>query len=292
MAERSPDLAPSLWDRAKNGLSYLSRLRRKPLGFAGLIIIVFWILISILAPYITPYGPTDFSTDKFVGPSLQHPFGTDRWGRDVFTRVVVGSRTAFTLALSATLLGLVGGTSLGLSAAYFGGWVEEVLGRIMDILMSFPALLIAMFVLGVLGPGTLNVILVIGLAHTPRIGRVARSATLQVKNQEFVEAARVRGESDLYIMGAEILPNILDTLGVEGAIRFAYSIFLSASLGFLGLGVQPPTADWGLMISEARSYLQVAPWLAIFPALAIASMVLGANFLAEGLEEVTGGDQR
>jgi len=292
MAERSPDLAPSFWDRAKNGLSYLSRLRRKPLGFAGLIIIVFWILISILAPYITPYGPTDFSTDKFVGPSLQHPFGTDRWGRDVFTRVVVGSRTAFTLALSATLLGLVGGTSLGLSAAYFGGWIEEVLGRIMDILMSFPALLIAMFVLGVLGPGTLNVILVIGLAHTPRIGRVARSATLQVKNQEFVEAARVRGESDLYIMGAEILPNILDTLGVEGAIRFAYSIFLSASLGFLGLGVQPPTADWGLMISEARSYLQVAPWLAIFPALAIASMVLGANFLAEGLEEVTAGDQR
>ncbi len=292
MAERSPDLAPSLWDRVKNGFSYLSRLRRKPLGFAGLIIIVIWILISILAPYITPYGPTDFSTDKFVGPSLQHPFGTDRWGRDVFTRVVVGSRTAFTLALSATLLGLVGGTSLGLSAAYFGGWVEEVLGRAMDILMSFPALLIAMFVLGVLGPGTLNVILVIGLAHTPRIGRVARSATLQVKNQEFVEAARVRGESDLYIMGAEILPNILDTLGVEAAIRFAYSIFLSASLGFLGLGVQPPTADWGLMISESRSYLQVAPWLAIFPALAIASMVLGANFLAEGLEEVTGGDQR
>ena len=161
----------------------------------------------------------------------------------------------------------------------------------MDILMSFPALLIAMFVLGVLGPGTINVIIVIGIAHIPRIGRVARSATLQVKNQEFVEAARVRGESDFYIMGAEILPNILDTLGVEGAIRFAYSIFLSASLGFLGLGVQPPTPDWGLMISESRSYLQIAPWLAIFPALAIASMVLGANFLAEGLEEVTGGER-
>ncbi len=292
MAKGSPDLAPSPLDRIKNGFSYLSRLRRKPLGFAGLIIILLWVLISIFAPFITPYGPTEFSTDKFAGPSLTHPFGTDRWGRDVFTRVVVGSRTAFTLALSATLLGLAGGTALGLSAAYFGGWIEEVLGRMMDILMSFPALLIAMFVLGVLGPGTLNVILVIGLAHTPRIGRVARSATLQVKNQEYVEAARVRGESDFYIMGAEILPNILDTLGVEAAIRFAYSIFLSASLGFLGLGVQPPTADWGLMISESRSYLQVAPWLAIFPALAIASMVLGANFLAEGLEEVSGGEQR
>ncbi|MBS3825550.1 ABC transporter permease [Candidatus Bipolaricaulota bacterium] len=291
MVDSSPNLAPSLWERVKSGFSYLIRLRDKPLGFAGLVIILFWIAISILAPYITPYGPTDFSTDKFVGPSLQHPFGTDRWGRDVFTRVVAGSRTAFSLALSATFLGLVGGTSLGLSAAYFGGWIEEVLGRLMDILMSFPALLIAMFVLGVLGPGTINVIIVIGIAHTPRIGRVARSATLQVKNQEFVEAARVRGESDLYIMGAEILPNILDTLGVEAAIRFAYSIFLSASLGFLGLGVQPPTPDWGLMISESRSYLQVAPWLAIFPALAIASMVLGANFLAEGLEEVTGGGQ-
>ncbi|MEF8850442.1 MAG: ABC transporter permease [Candidatus Bipolaricaulota bacterium] len=291
MVDSSPNLAPSLWERVKSGFSYLIRLRDKPLGFAGLVIILFWIAISILAPYITPYGPTDFSTDKFVGPSLQHPFGTDRWGRDVFTRVVAGSRTAFSLALSATFLGLVGGTTLGLSAAYFGGWIEEVLGRLMDILMSFPALLIAMFVLGVLGPGTINVIIVIGIAHTPRIGRVARSATLQVKNQEFVEAARVRGESDLYIMGAEILPNILDTLGVEAAIRFAYSIFLSASLGFLGLGVQPPTPDWGLMISESRSYLQVAPWLAIFPALAIASMVLGANFLAEGLEEVTGGER-
>jgi len=291
MAENGPDLAPNIWERIKNGFSYLVRLRQKPLGFAGLIIILFWIVISILAPYITPYGATDFSTDKFVGPSLQHPFGTDRWGRDVFTRIAVGSRTAFSLALSATLLGLVGGTALGLSAAYFGGWIEEVLGRMMDILMSFPALLIAMFVLGVLGPGTINVIIVIGIAHIPRIGRVARSATLQVKNQEFVEAARVRGESDLYIMGSEILPNILDTLGVEAAIRFAYSIFLSASLGFLGLGVQPPTPDWGLMISESRSYLQVAPWLAIFPALAIASMVLGANFLAEGLEEVTGGER-
>ncbi|MFB6290209.1 MAG: ABC transporter permease [Candidatus Bipolaricaulia bacterium] len=291
MADGSPNLAPNLWDRIKNGFSYLVKLKEEPLGFVGLIIIIFWILISVLAPYITPYGPTDFSTDKFAGPSLKHPFGTDRWGRDVFTRIAVGSRTAFSLAMSATLLGLVGGTALGLSAAYFGGWIEELLGRLMDILMSFPALLIAMFVLGVLGPGTINVIIVIGIAHIPRIGRVARSATLQVKNQEFVEAARVRGESDLYIMGAEILPNILDTLGVEAAIRFAYSIFLSASLGFLGLGVQPPTPDWGLMISNSRSYLQVAPWLAIFPALAIASLVLGANFLAEGLEEVTGGEQ-
>ena len=291
MAETGLDLAPSVWDRIKSGFSYVVKLRRKPLGFAGLIIIVFWILISIFAPYITPYSPTQFSGDKFASPSPAHPFGTDRWGRDVFTRITAGSRTAFTLALSATLLGLVGGTALGLSAAYFGGWIEEVLGRLMDILMSFPALLIAMFVLGVLGPGTINVIIVIGIAHIPRIGRVARSATLQVKNQEFVEAARVRGESDFYIMGAEILPNILDTLGVEGAIRFAYSIFLSASLGFLGLGVQPPTPDWGLMISESRSYLQIAPWLAIFPALAIASMVLGANFLAEGLEEVTGGER-
>ncbi len=291
MGEKSLNLAPSFLDRIKSGLSYFVKLRRKPLGFAGLIIILFWILVSIFAPYITPYGPTQFSGDKFASPSLDHPFGTDRWGRDVFTRITAGSRTAFTLALSATLLGLVGGTALGLSAAYFGGWIEEVLGRLMDILMSFPALLIAMFVLGVLGPGTINVIIVIGIAHIPRIGRVARSATLQVKNQEFVEAARVRGESDFYIMGAEILPNILDTLGVEGAIRFAYSIFLSASLGFLGLGVQPPTPDWGLMISESRSYLQIAPWLAIFPALAIASMVLGANFLAEGLEEVTGGER-
>lgn len=291
MDERELNLTPSLWDRFKNGLAYLIRLRRRPMSFAGLVIIVFWIFISISAPFITPYGPTKFSSDKFHGPSLSHPFGTDKWGRDVFTRVAAGSRTAFALALSATMLGLAGGTALGLSAAYFGGWVDEFLGRIMDILMAFPALLLAMFILGVLGPGLINVILVIGFTHIPRIGRVARSATLQVKNQEFIESARVRGESNIYIMGAEILPNILDTLGVEGAIRFAYSIFVSAALGFLGLGVQPPTPDWGLMISESRSYLQIAPWTAIFPALAIASMVLGANFLAEGLEEVTGGER-
>lgn len=194
------------------------------------------------------------------------------------------------LALTATMFGLVAGTALGVTAAYYQGLVGETLGRLMDILMSFPALLLAMFILGVLGPGMWNVILVIGIAHTPRIGRVARSASLEIKSLEFVEAARVRGESSLYIMIAELLPNILDTLGVEAAIRFAYSIFLSASLGFLGLGVQPPTPDWGLMISEARSYLQIAPWMAIFPALAIASMVLGANFLAEGIEALSGGE--
>lgn len=279
-----------LWTKLLFLKEFSVRLKKKPLAFIGLIILIFWIFISVFSPILAPYGPTEFSTDKFSSPGFEHPFGTDRWGRDVFSRVIAGSRTAFVLALSATGLGLIGGTLIGITAAYYEGPVGELLGRAMDILMAFPALLIAMFILGVLGPGTINVILVIGLAHTPRIGRVARSAALEVKEQEFVEAAQVRGESSTYIMFSEILPNILDTLGVEGAIRFAYSIFLSASLGFLGLGVQPPTPDWGLMISESRNHLQTAPWLVIFPSLAIASLVLSANFLAEGIEAFSSGE--
>lgn len=271
-------------------ISYLRRLRRKPLGFIGLIILLFWIVLALLSFFVTPYAPNQFSQDRFSPPSLTHPFGTDRWGRDVFSRVMAGSRTAFLLALSSTALGLVGGTMIGVTAGYFGGLIGEALGRFMDILMAFPALLLAMFILGVLGPGPGRVIFVIGLAHIPRIGRVARSAVLEIKNEEYIDAARVRGEGSIYIMSSELLPNIIDTLGVEAAIRFAYSIFLSASLGFLGLGVQPPTPDWGLMISEARSYLQVAPWLAVFPALAIASMVLSANFLAESVEAISSGE--
>jgi len=290
MAEALENLSEQLWSRLSFLKEFVLRLRKKPLAFTGLLVLIFWIFVSILSPVLVPYGPTEFSTDKFTSPGLDHWFGTDRWGRDIFSRVIAGSRTAFILALSATGLGLFGGTLIGLTAAYYEGPIGELLGRAMDILMAFPALLIAMFILGVLGPGTFNVILVIGLAHTPRIGRVARSAALEVKAQEFVEAAKVRGESNFYIMFSDILPNILDTLGVEGAIRFAYSIFLSASLGFLGLGVQPPTPDWGLMISEARNHLQTAPWMVIFPALAIASLVLAANFLAEGIEAYSSGD--
>lgn len=278
------------WSKLLFLKEFVVRLRKKPLGFIGLVILIFWIFVSVFSPILAPYGPTEFSTNKFSTPVAEHPFGTDRWGRDVLSRVIAGSRTAFILALSATGLGLIGGTLIGITAAYYEGPIGELLGRTMDILMAFPALLIAMFILGVLGPGTFNVILVIGLAHTPRIGRVARSAALEVKEQEFVEAAKVRGESNFYIMFSEILPNILDTLGVEGAIRFAYSIFLSASLGFLGLGVQPPTPDWGLMISESREHLQTAPWLVIFPSIAIASLVLAANFLAEGIEAFSSGD--
>ena len=162
--------------------------------------------------------------------------------------------------------------------------------RFMDILMSFPALLLAMVIVGISGPSLSGVILAIGLVFSPRVSRVARSATLELRKLGFVEAARVRGESGFYIMAIEIFPNIWGPLGVEAAIRFGYAIFTSASLGFLGLGVHPPTPDWGLMLSEAKGYLETAPWMAVFPALAVASIIISANFLSDGIRKIGNGD--
>jgi len=269
----------------------LSRISKSKVSLISIIILFFWLIMAIAGPLIVPHDPVVHNlADRFNPPSAKYLFGTDRYGRDTFSRIIVGSRTVFVLAASATAISLVLGTIIGLASGYFGGLVDELVMRFMDIIMSFPALLIALMILGIFGPSSFGVIIVIGIAFAPRIARVARSATLDIKTKEFVKAARVRNESHQYIMLSEILPNIVGTLGVEVAVRFGYAIFTSASLGFLGLGVQPPTPDWGMMINEAQGYIKTAPWMVAFPAAAIASLTVSVNFLSDTIRKLESGD--
>jgi len=272
-------------------VGFLRRIARSRSGLVGLLILGFWISIMVTTIFWTPHSTSDFHfASRLQPPSFEFPFGTDKFGRDVLSRVLAGCKEVILLALTGTLFAVSLGMLIGMTTGYFGKWYDEIVMRFMDIFMSFPSLLMALLVLAVLGPGWVNVIIVIGVVFSPRVARVARSAVLDIRNKEFVEAAKSRGENSFYIMGIEILPNILGPLGVEFSVRFAYSIFLSASLGFLGMGVQPPTPDWGLMVNEGRDFIKVAPWIAAFPALAIASLVISVNLLSDAIRQLAAGE--
>lgn len=272
---------PSRWAAAWR------RLRRVPATLIGMGIVGFFLLMAVFGSWVAPYGFSEQITqDRLQPPSAAHWFGTDQYGRDIFSRILVGSRDVFLVAGSATALAVILGLSLGLLSGFYGRWFDEIAMRFMDVLLSIPALLLAMVVLGTIGPSRVNVVLVVGFLYIPMVSRVVRSVVLDLKTREFVEAARLRGESKPYIMFREILPNVLPPLAVEASMRFAYSIFLVASLGFLGLGVQPPAPDWGLMVNEARTWFDQAPWILLFPAGTIAFLVVGVAFLSDGLRRI------
>ncbi len=286
MASRAIPASPGL--RASRGWRVLyHRLRRAPASLVGGSIVLFFLLTALFGPYLAPYGPTDQNLAAMLQPpSLGHWFGTDLFGRDVFSRVLVGSRDIFVLCGSGTLGAVAVGVFVGLAAGYQGGLWDEGLMRLMDVLLAIPALLLAMLLLAVVGPSYGNVLLVIVVLYIPMVSRVVRSVVLELKTKDFVEAARLRGESSLYIMFAELLPNALPPLVVEAAARFSYSIFLVASLGFLGLGVQPPSPDWGLMVAEARDSYALAPWVLAAPAAAISLLVVGVSLFSDGLRRL------
>lgn len=268
-----------------SGWSVLSRSR---VGVVGFGLVVFWIVIALLAPFITPHGAYALHADILnQGPTWQYPFGTDQYGRDVLSRVMMGSRSILVVAPLATLLGLALGILIGLTAGYVGGLYDEILMRVIDGFMAFPTLIILLLIVSVVPPSALVVTLIVGINFGPYSGRVVRSAVLGVRNLEFVEAAKLRGESSLAIMVREILPTCWRPIVVEGTTRIGYAIFAEAGLSFLGLGVPPPTPDWGVMVNEAQANIIVAPWAAIFPSLAIASLVVGVNLLADGIKQAT-----
>lgn len=260
---------------------------RTPAGRIGLPLVTLHMVLALFGGLLSPYSPTEFHIEEhqLEAPSLQFLLGTDQFGRDVLSRVMSGATSLISVAAAGALLGIALGTVVGMSSAYKGGRTDEVVMRIMDGMMSFPSLLIALLVLTSLGPNPINIAGTIGIVFIAPVARVMRSSTLAVKNLEFVDAARLRGEPNVYIIFREILPNALPVLAVEASVRFSYAILLVASLGFLGLGVQPPSSDWGLMISESRIYIVAAPWIALAPGAAVASLVIGVNLLADGIRQ-------
>ena len=263
------------------------RLRRNPAAFAGTIVFLFFLLMAIFGSLVAPYGfQAQDIASRLMPPGGTHLFGTDQYGRDIFSRVLAGSRTIFLLSGSGTILAALIGVSIGLLSGYYGRLWDEALMRVLDVLLSFPPLLFALLLLATVGPSVLNLLLVVTVLYVPMLARLARSMVLDLKTKEFVEAARIRGERDAVILFREILPNAMAPILVEMSVRFSYSIFLVASLGFLGLGVQPPSPDWGLQINEARSYFATAPWILLFPAGAISLLVVATNLMTDGLRQV------
>ena len=260
-------------------------------GRIGLPIVIIHLLITIFGSWLAPYSATQFNVNEngnlqqLLGPSTQFLLGTDQFGRDVLSRVMAGSTSLVLVAGSGTLLGITAGAIIGMGGAYRGGWTDEFLMRIMDGLMSFPSLLMALLVISTLGHNVIFIVLTIGIVTVPGVARVMRSTTLSLKGQEFVQSAVLRGESAAYIIFREILPNTLPVIGVELSVRLSYSILIVASLGFLGLGVQPPSPDWGLMISQGRQFLASSPWVAVSPSAAVASLVVGINLLTDGVRQ-------
>ena len=269
------------------GVVALPRVRRWPAALvAGATIVGLFAIFAAVGPWIVPYDVEKFNrAHALESPSGGFWFGTDRYGRDVFSRVVVGSRSTLTMAAAGTLLGVAVGLVLGLASGYVGGRIDEVLMRVMDIVMSFPSLLLALLVVSVLGASAVNAVLSIGIVFVPRVARVVRSAVLGLRTAEFVEAAQVRGERAAWIVGREILPNLWPPIIVEACIRMSFAVLMSVSLSYLGLGAQPPTPDWGLMVAKERAFLVQAPWVVLFPAGAIVTLIVGINLLGDGLRE-------
>ena len=273
--------------RPKAWRLYWRRLLKRPAALAGTIIFCFFLFLAVFGPWIAPYDYQKQDAHlRLASPTLAHPFGADQFGRDIFSRIIVGTRNIFLLGGFGTFVAVVIGTAIGLASGYVGGTTDEVVMRLLDVLLSFPSLLLALVLLSTVGPSNNNIVLVVAVLYIPMVARVVRSMVLDLKNKEFVEAARVRGEKRSYILFREILPNSLPPLLVEASMRFSYSIFLVASLGFLGLGVQPPSPDWGLQINEARNFFSLAPWVLLFPACTIALLVIATNLMSDGLRQV------
>jgi peptide/nickel transport system permease protein len=243
-------------------------------------------IISVLGPYIAPFDPTaTHSTETYLGPNAKYLFGTDHLGRDLFSRVLIGGRTTLLLGVGSTVFAMTFGVPIGLLAGVKGGYIDEVIMRVMDVIMSFPTLLLALILLTALPSNVWTAMLAVGLVFIPKISRVVRSSTLAVKNEEYIEAARVRGESDRYIMFREVLPNIIPPIAVESTIRVGYAIIIGASLSFLGLGTQPPAPDWGYMIAQSQSHIWQTPWFLIWPALFLGLTIFSFNVLGDGLRD-------
>jgi ABC-type dipeptide/oligopeptide/nickel transport system permease subunit len=262
------------------------RLRRNRSALAGAVIMAAFIVMAVAAPLIAPYDPIAQNYDHLrESPTMAHPFGTDNFGRDILSRVIYGARVSLTVGVLGTVLGVIIGVVIGMLAGYYGGWVDAVLMRLLDIQLAFPGILLAIAIIAVLGVGTRNVVIAIGIFSVPIFARVLRGSILSLKQQDFVLAAKAIGVSDRRLMFIHLMPNALAPIVVLSTLRLGTAILTAASLSFLGLGVKPPTSEWGTMLSDGRQFLQLAPHIAIFPGLAILVVMLALNLLGDGLRD-------
>lgn len=293
----TPVAVGGLSERAQARRETIRQLLKRPAFLIGILVLLGWVLTALLGERITPYDPfNDFALNhqppgQVAVPNTDriefHPFGTDRLGRDVLSRVMVGSRDVLVVAPLAAILGVTAGTLLGLIMGYYRGIVDDVLSRLVEAFLALPVILVALLTLVVLGPSPLVVVAVVGILFTPIVARTVRSAVLSERQLDYVTSAKLRGESGLFILSREIFPNVLGPIVVELTVRFGYAIFTVATLSFLGVGIQPPSPDWGLSIAEEYSYMISGVWWStLFPALAIASTVIAINLIADSLQSV------
>ena len=265
--------------------SFLTLTQNKAAVVGGFIIL-FYILMMIFASFIAPYDPFDVSLeDKLTPPSAEHWMGTDDKGRDIFSRILYGSRLSIGVGFSSVLFGAFFGITLGLLAGYYGKWVDTVISRILDVMLAFPGILLALAIISALGPSLINVTIAVGVFSIPLFARIVRGSTMEVKQLEYIDAIKTLGANDFTIIFVHILPNILSPIIVQGSMRLATAILSAAGLSFLGLGAQPPSPEWGAMLSSGRDFIFSAPYMAIFPGLMISILVLGFNLFGDGLRD-------
>ena len=278
--KRSESAANTLWRDA------LRRLLRHRLAMFGALVLLTVAVMGIFGPAITPYDPNamDFSL-RFASPSFEHWMGTDDFGRDIFSRIIIGSRVSLQVGFVAVGVAATIGTALGLIAGYSSRILDEIIMRAMDVLLAFPAILLAIAIMAALGRGTNSAMLAIGLVYIPIFARIARAAVLGIRNEEFIIAAKAMGAGDARILLTHILPNVLSPIIVEITLSLAFAILAEAALSFFNLGTQPPDPSWGRMLSEGRAFFRQSGWMGIFPGLAIFFTVMGFNFLGDGLRD-------
>ncbi len=291
MKEQSVENTQSVSIEKKNNLlrklkDIFSRMKRNKLAMFGLVIIIVLILTAIFADYIAPY---DYSSNdlknQFSSPSKDHIFGTDEFGRDIFSRIVYGSRISLKVGFISVGIALIAGVAIGAASGFYGGKIDTFLMRIIDVIQSLPDILLAIAIMAVLGPGLSNLMIAVGIAAIPGYAKIVRSSVLSVKDNEFVEAARANGSSDYRIIVKHIIPNCLAPIIVQATLGVAYAIINAAGLSFIGLGLEPPTPEWGAMLSGGRAYIRDYAYMTIFPGLAIVITIFALNVLGDGLRD-------
>ncbi|WP_374718827.1 nickel transporter permease [Parageobacillus toebii] len=262
------------------------RFRKNKMALVGLGIVVFFILLAIFAPLLAPYDFKEQNlAERLQPPSSKHLFGTDDFGRDIFSRVIYGARISLWVGFFSVLGSVIVGSMLGIIAGYYGRWIDGIISRLFDIMLAFPSILLAIGIVAVLGPSLQNALIAIAVINIPNFGRLIRSRVLSIKQEEYVMAAKAIGMSDMRILFHHILPNSMAPIIVQGTLAIATAIIEAAALGFLGLGAQPPNPEWGKMLADSKDFLTQAPWTMVFPGIAIMLTVLGFNLMGDGLRD-------